>query len=670
MKFLTKVLLLALLVASPIFGQVPVTGNLKDITTGNITKNAQVDFELQNYGSQIPHIVGTTTLVTLKKTFKPDVNGNISGSVYENQVITPVGTFYRVCIIIQGTILRCNNYLINGPFDLNSAIPLNITPVIGPNQIVTSCFPFLQLTPSSTWTITHNENDANTWVQTSTLAGKFVIPDDTDTLNPNVAVISWFTPSTGRALVCHGASIQIANNQPNAIVSNPVGPQTINAQPLTVQGPLNATAGGSFAAIYYAGPGTTPSIDSQVTACGSNACTVIISPTYTGPESSNLTDTGTYKVYAGPTNVTIIDNRQNTTMGGSNAYPISYGGRALGQLAGLGINKNCGSPTDSCMGTTSTGFITGTMPSNGGSQEGSGSIALAYGNVIVGATGARILGHESYVALQAISSDAPWIAAYGDHSTVNIDRTLTQQGAITASAYHAGGNQNVSTHGATFVNSYGFDAQAQTAGTTRNYSYHSDGNWLSENNTFFDAVDSSGTPRHVFKFDLGNTVLFQPLNDSQGFSFATQGGSQLFGITSSGLFTGLRLNSSIATGTAPFSIASTTPVANLTVQNCSDCALINPTVGGGSTINAVYRASGLSLNSAFTSVTAGTCQEQTLTLPGAATTGVATVSPTATIGANFNWSAWVSSVNTISVRVCAGSTATPTSVTWNASVIQ
>lgn len=119
------------------------------------------------------------------------------------------------------------------------------------------------------------------------------------------------------------------------------------------------------------------------------------------------------------------------------------------------------------------------------------------------------------------------------------------------------------------------------------------------------------------------------------------------------------------TGIAPLVVASTTPVPNLTVQNCSSCV-----IGGGSVINTMYRASGVSLNSAFTAITAPACQEQTLTVTGAATTGTASVSPTATIGANFSWSSWVSSSNTVSVRVCAFVTGTPTSVTWNATVVQ
>jgi hypothetical protein len=263
-KLSAKFLLLSLLFASPALGQIVIQGNLRDITGTTVTTNAQVDFELQNYGSQIPRVSGTGAVVLVKKTFTPDVSGNIhctgagcTDTVYANNSITPVGTFYSVCIIIQGRTLRCNNYLINtSPWNLSTAVPLNVTPNVGPGQITIQCSPFLQLTPASTWTITHNENDLAVFVQTSDLTGGIIFPDRIDISNPNVATVTWFTPQAGRALVCHGATINIATNQPNAIVTNPVGPQTIDGnQPFTVNVPttlnnlVSATATGTNPAV-------------------------------------------------------------------------------------------------------------------------------------------------------------------------------------------------------------------------------------------------------------------------------------------------------------------------------------------------------------------------------------------------------------------------------------
>jgi hypothetical protein len=75
----------------------------------------------------------------------------------------------------------------------------------------------------------------------------------------------------------------------------------------------------------------------------------------------------------------------------------------------------------------------------------------------------------------------------------------------------------------------------------------------------------------------------------------------------------------------------------------------------------------------FGAITAQTCSEQTVAVTGAASTGVASASPTASLGSvNLSWSAWVSAANTVSVRVCNPSSGsiTPSAVTWQARVIQ
>ena len=93
-------------------------------------------------------------------------------------------------------------------------------------------------------------------------------------------------------------------------------------------------------------------------------------------------------------------------------------------------------------------------------------------------------------------------------------------------------------------------------------------------------------------------------------------------------------------------------------------------IGGGSPTNKILMAQGIIT---FTSISAQTCQDQNLSLPGSATTGVAMVSPSASLGSiNLSWSAWVSTSGNVKIRVCniAGSSFTPAAVSWNVRVAQ
>ena len=74
----------------------------------------------------------------------------------------------------------------------------------------------------------------------------------------------------------------------------------------------------------------------------------------------------------------------------------------------------------------------------------------------------------------------------------------------------------------------------------------------------------------------------------------------------------------------------------------------------------------------YTMIASETCQEQSATATGAATTGVASASPGLSLGSTkLSWSAWVSATNTVSVRVCNPSAGaiTPATVSWNLSVM-
>jgi hypothetical protein len=97
--------------------------------------------------------------------------------------------------------------------------------------------------------------------------------------------------------------------------------------------------------------------------------------------------------------------------------------------------------------------------------------------------------------------------------------------------------------------------------------------------------------------------------------------------------------------------------------NQTNMALITPAIGGGSTINAEYKGSG---TLTYTAIGANACQEQPLTITGAASGDVCHGSPAADIGANFSYGGCrVSGSNTAQLRVCSGAGGTPSAQTWN-----
>jgi hypothetical protein len=93
-------------------------------------------------------------------------------------------------------------------------------------------------------------------------------------------------------------------------------------------------------------------------------------------------------------------------------------------------------------------------------------------------------------------------------------------------------------------------------------------------------------------------------------------------------------------------------------------------IGGGSPTNKILMESGIVI---YTAIAGHTCQEQNFGLAGAATTGVATASPSTSLGnINLSWSAWVSTSGIVKVRVCniTEDSITPSAVSWNVRVAQ
>lgn len=236
-------------------------------------------------------------------------------------------------------------------------------------------------------------------------------------------------------------------------------------------------------AMFWAGPGATPTIDQAVASCGANPCWVEISPLYTGPESANLIATSLgFTVYSGALNVTIVDRRGSVAGGGVN-YPVLYGARLAGQLVRMGVNGWSSSPADSTGASTSINWVQGTMPTNGGTQNGSVSVVISHDTVNVGTGNVPWVGQDGECDITATVFDFPVNNCYGTNGQANIVRANGAQSIINAVGQHAAVNSNVSTSAAQMINSYGALNEAQSAGVGRNYAEYNRGNALFDTET-------------------------------------------------------------------------------------------------------------------------------------------------------------------------------------------
>lgn len=308
MKRFLLVALVCALTARAGRAQTVVSGNLKDVGVANASgSNTYVRFTLIDYGAQIPRIINLSGNVIFNpiKDFRPDANGNISGTIQGNDTITPPATKYQVCIYYQGAQFRCNTYIINGAtFNLNAATALNTSVQVGANQLVVFSYPFTQATPASTWTIPHNFNDPNTYVQVFDASHGIIYPDHVSTLDPNNAVLTFITPTAGFAIAMHAGAINIATNQPNAVISNPIGSQVIGPQPLSIQGPatfLSPITAGKIDGGFHVDGQTYQTIAAANDAANAVGGGIVWIPdgTYVGPTAAHIYS-GVYDVAEHP----------------------------------------------------------------------------------------------------------------------------------------------------------------------------------------------------------------------------------------------------------------------------------------------------------------------------------------------------------------------------------
>jgi hypothetical protein len=258
---------------------------------------------------------------------------------------------------------------------------------------------------------------------------------------------------------------------------------------------------------FWAGPGATPTIDTQVAACvAAGAGIVEIHPLYTGAESTNLTsnavDGSNYVIYRGTNACPVMDWRQNANPG--KGYGINVSGNTLQSQNKLGITQAITSPTVTTSAILGTNQVTGTIPANQ---------AMAAVTAEVDGEGSLTPGANSF--WQAINgqwamraTNAPTIGSIeGVGAGGGLDRTAANAAISFAWGFHAYPMTNASTSGGTIANAYGVFSDLQTVGTSRNYSFYGKGNTAFVEGMGID-IDNPGTsgPFTLLRFGQTNNI--------------------------------------------------------------------------------------------------------------------------------------------------------------------
>jgi len=220
--------------------------------------NASVCFSLLNFKPNLPRVVGTGVLIQ-QTNFCITVStadGSFSTVLFENPSITPANTSWRVDYLWNGIQQASATYNVNAsPFNLDVATPLASLPIATASTVVTNSFICAVPVAATTWTCTHNLNDSFVVTEAFDPTNKLLWPDTITNTTPNVTVLTFVTAQAGTARIVSTAAINIATSQPNAVITNPVGNQTINAGfSFNVLGPLNATGGGSLGGTFGGTP--------------------------------------------------------------------------------------------------------------------------------------------------------------------------------------------------------------------------------------------------------------------------------------------------------------------------------------------------------------------------------------------------------------------------------
>lgn len=219
---------------------VPVTGNLKTVLGESLGSNTFVRFRLRNYKPNRPLVSGVGIIGQTTKDVAPDSNGLINTTVYDNDFITPDGTFYTLEFYLQGRFVFAASYTITGAsFDFNTAIPLSSVPMAAVPVAESRVFTHIQATPATTWIITHNF--AVREVTLDFYDGSFnrIFPDLVTLTDINTVTALFVVAQSGRAVVMRAENVNLTSS-----ISDPVLKVPLTAQ--SISGGFDLTLDGNF----------------------------------------------------------------------------------------------------------------------------------------------------------------------------------------------------------------------------------------------------------------------------------------------------------------------------------------------------------------------------------------------------------------------------------------
>src|SRR5438045_3561577 len=91
-----------------------VTLHLFNPSTTPITKDSFVRFDLHNFGTNVPRIIGSGVLIPSYVDLVPNGSGLVTGVIIGNDVISPANTYYHIMYFVNGARTYTCDLVISG----------------------------------------------------------------------------------------------------------------------------------------------------------------------------------------------------------------------------------------------------------------------------------------------------------------------------------------------------------------------------------------------------------------------------------------------------------------------------------------------------------------------------------------------------------------------------